>query len=80
MITPPKLTFTEKLMQRIGDVYKEQSKLIVERHKKEMSNELDYLMDELVTRASSRIEEMLSVQDLGHELRIIISKDNRKVK
>lgn len=70
-------TFLEKMMEKVREVYLEESKRIVESHKIEMEKELDNLMDEIVTRAGLRIEERITLDRFGQEIRITIFKDSK---
>lgn len=75
--TKTKKSFLENLMQKIDEVYHEESIIIVDKHKKQINDELENLRDEIITRASMRIEEMVKISGFGSEITITILKDNR---
>lgn len=70
-------TFMSDLMSHIREVYQEEAKEIVDKHKNQVEQELHNLMDEIVTRAGLRIEELVKLESFGSEIRITILKDNR---
>lgn len=67
-------TFIEKLTSALRSVYEDEAKLIVERHKEEISKELDDKMTELVMRAGLKIEDRIMIDSFGKELKITIYK------
>lgn len=69
-------SFLEKLMVSVKEIYQKEAKEILERHQEQMAKELENKMDEIVTRAGLRIEELVRVDSFGSEIRISILKNN----
>ena len=65
-----------KFMEDIESVYRDEADAVVSKHKTEIEKELDNLRDEIVTRASLRIQEIVRVDDFGSNITISIIKDN----
>ena len=69
--------FTDRLLSRVEEVYKEEAKRIVDRHVEEMTKELNSKMDELLTRVGLSIAERVRVDDYGGQVVITMIKDTK---
>lgn len=69
--------FIDKLLKYIKQSYEERAKEIVDKHKIKMGEELDSLMDELVTKTALKLENMVEINSFGNKLTISIIKEKK---